>query len=74
MSLQFLSDKPKTSGKSYNKPEEILSDPYLSAPQKYMVLEAVLSDIRGIGVLSKQDTKISQEILKAQDSLRKHMD
>lgn len=74
MSLQFLSDKPKTPGKSYNRPEEILSDPYLSASQKYMVLEAMLSDIRDAEIISRQGVRITQEILKAQDNLKKQMD
>lgn len=73
MSLQFLTDKTKVHGKAYDKPEEILNDPYLSASQKYMVLEAMLAELR-CDVASKRQFRISQEIFKAQSNLKKQMD
>lgn len=70
MSLQFFSNKARS--RHYNKPEEVLSDIYLTPLQKSMVLEALLSEVEeqdrhGIG-RSRYVEKINQarERLKSQ--------
>ncbi|PZP53481.1 MAG: hypothetical protein DI586_10985 [Micavibrio aeruginosavorus] len=77
MSLQFFGlDKIKKTGREYNKPSEILNDPYLTSLQKYMVLEAMLSSVNDEEETS--GTRFSQrlvdEITRAKLLLKTQMD
>ena len=75
MSLHFFkSDRSDKSGKQYIKPSEILSDPYLTPFQKHIVLEAMLSDITDEqGEILKPNSRFADQILKAQQDLKVHL-
>lgn len=82
MSLQFFNFHPNSGNgrrKQYARPDEIMKDPYLTPAQKRMVLEAMLCEIRDqseddANISQKRNAKLSEQIVKAQSTLKGQMD
>ncbi len=75
MGLQFFSsDRKSKTGREYTKPSEILNDPYLTASQKYMVLEAMMSSVRDEDAVSRSSQRLADAIVRAKEKLKTQMD